>query len=283
MATYLTPRFSNDTNPQQARKLEWDNVNEHIWETGVSYAVLYLQDSKAPSTAVTVHVPNSYGTGTTATNDLVLDSEQPYYGGVAWNGLTGVTESPDGADTEDTYANNAKYLSIRAVENLNGTITAYTYPDEFAACDGTVMVEATTAGSTQKNRVRIKQQARKAFGLCYRTEEGNDTESQSYAYRLHLVYGATCSPSDKDYTTINDSPEAVEFSWEFETTPIDMKDLSANASAKSACIEIASLDVAQEDMENLEACLYGQDSGTGTSGSVPFLPTPEQIATLLLY
>ena len=164
-------------------KLTWDAVGTHLFETGVDQGVLYLADS----------------TGA-------------YPEGVAWNGITGVTQSPSGADETKLWADNIKYVSLRAAEEFGGTIEAYTYPDEFAECDGSATVVA---------GLRAGQQPRKSFGLVYRTLIGNDVDLDSHGYMLHLVYGATCSPSQRSYATKNDSPEGVTFSWEFSTNPVN--------------------------------------------------------------
>ena len=165
-------------------KLVWDQIGEHIYETGTKNGVLYPMDSTG-----------AYGKG------------------VAWNGLTAVTESPSGADSNPIYADDIKYLDLRAVEDFGGTIEAYTYPDEFAPCDGSAHP---TAGVT------VGQQRRKPFGFCFRSAIGNDIDQDDHGYKLHLVYNATASPSERAYQTVNDSPEAVTFSWEFTTTPIPM-------------------------------------------------------------
>ena len=165
-------------------KLVWDKTGERLYETGVKQGVLYL-----------------------------LGSGGTYTKGVAWNGLTNVTESPSGAEATPLYADDIKYLNLMSTEEFGGTIEAYTYPDEFAECDGSASLA---------NGVYIGQQARKTFGFCYRTTLGNDVDNNNYGYKLHLVYGALASPSEKAYGTINDSPEAITFSWEFSTTPVNV-------------------------------------------------------------
>lgn len=167
-----------------ARQITWDEVGKKVYETGTDRGVLFPYDS----------------------------TNKRYGSGVAWNGLTGFTDSPSGADETSLYADNIKYVSIRAAEEYGGTITAYTYPDEFAECDGSYAL----------NGVAIGQQKRKSFGFSVRTLVGNDTELNDYGYKIHLVYGASVSPSDKDYGTVNESPDAIEFSWEFTTTPVDV-------------------------------------------------------------
>jgi len=163
--------------------LVWDAVGQHLYETGVDHGVLFVYDS----------------------------SESAYNHGVAWNGLTAVTESPSGAELTALYADNIKYLNLMSAEEFGGTIEAYTYPDEFMECDGSV--EPTTG-------VIFGQQKRSMFGFSYRTRIGNDTDADDYGYKIHLVYGAMASPSERAYNTVNDSPEAITFSWEFSTTPV---------------------------------------------------------------
>ena len=167
-------------------RLLWDQVGEKTYETGTKQGVLYLQTGNAVS-------GYSYSTG------------------VAWNGLTSVSESPDGGDANDIYADDIKYLVLRGVENFGGTIEAYTYPPEFEECDGSAMLLA---------GVNIGQQPRKTFGFSYVSTVGNDTELDSYGYKIHLIYGASASPSERSYETINDSPEPIQFSWEFTTVPV---------------------------------------------------------------
>lgn len=212
-------------------KITWDETGKRFYETGTDHGVLYPYTSGKPGT------------------------------GVAWNGLTGVTESPSGAEATNLYADNIKYLSLRSVEEFGGTIEAYTYPDEWAECDGSA--EAVTG-------VRFGQQTRKVFGLCYRTKIGNDTEFDDYGYKLHLVYGATASPSEKAYQTINDSPEAITFSWEFETTPVDVANFKPVAH-----IEIDSTKADATKLAALEDILYGD------TDAEPRLPLPDEVITLM--
>ncbi len=211
-------------------KLVWDKTGERLYETGVKQGVLYVQDTS----------------GT-------------YPKGVAWNGLTNVTESPSGAEATALYADDIKYLNLISTEEFGGTIEAYTYPDEFAECDGSA---ALTAG------VYIGQQARKTFGFCYRTTLGNDVDNNAHGYKLHLVYGALASPSEKAYSTINDSPEAITFSWEFSTTPVNVTGYKP-----TACITIDSTKVDAGKLAALEKILYGDDTGDG-----PRLPLPDEVA-----
>lgn len=213
-------------------KLAWDNIGERLYETGVKQGVLY---------------PIS--------NTGVYDK------GVAWNGLTAVTESPSGAEATPLYADDIKYLNLMSNEEFGGTIEAYMYPDEFMECDGSASLVA---------GVSIGQQPRKTFGLCYRTTLGNDVASNDYGYKLHLVYGALASPSEKAYATINDSPEAITFSWEFSTTPVNVTGHKPTAS-----LTIDSTKVDDEKLAALEAILYGSES------EEPRLPLPDEIATIV--
>ena len=216
-------------------RLEWDKNTERLYETGVRNGVLYVQDDN----------------GT-------------YPKGVAWNGLTGVTESPDGAEPTDLWADDIKYLSIRSAETFGGTIEAYTYPDEFMECDGSKEVVP---------GVVMGQQGRRPFGFAYRTTLGNDAKLNDYAYKLHLVYNATASPSEKAYETINDSPDAITFSWEFETTPVNT---SIPGAKPVSLITIDSSKVDAAKLKTLEDILYG---ATGSAK----LPSPDEVFTTLGY
>lgn len=197
-------------------KVVWDQTGERLYETGVDHGVLYVQNTSG-----------AYPTG------------------VAWNGLTGVTESPSGAEPTNMYADNIKYLSIMSAEEFGATIEAYTYPKEFEACDGSADLA---------DGVTIGQQTRSSFGLCYRTVVGNDVAGNGHGYKLHIIYGATASPSEKGYTTINDSPEAITFSWEVTTVPVNVTGASATAS-----LVIDSTKADSECLAALEAILYGGD------------------------
>ena len=213
-------------------KLVWDQTGERYYETGVRQGVLYpMQEGGA------------------------------YTKGVAWNGLTAVTESPSGAEATALYADDIKYLNLLSTEEFGCTIEAYTYPDEFAECDGSASLAA---------GVNIGQQKRKTFGLCYRTVLGNDVDNNDYAYKLHLVYGCLASPSEKAYSTINDSPDAITFSWEVTTTPV-----AVTGFKPTACITIDSTKANAEKLTALEAILYG-DGETEAR-----LPLPNEIATLM--
>lgn len=212
-------------------KLVWDQTGERLYETGVKNGVLYVQEG-----------------GT-------------YPKGVVWNGLTAVTESPSGAEPSPLWADDIKYLNLMSAEEFGATIEAYMYPDEFAVCDGSAEL---TEG------VYIGQQDRKTFGLSYRTIIGNDVENNNHGYKLHLIYGALAAPSEKAYATINDSPEAITFSWELTTTPVNVTGHKPTAS-----IVIDSTKVDKAKLEALEAILYGSDD------EEPRLPLPDEIKTIM--
>lgn len=212
-------------------KLVWDQTGERFYETGVKNGVLYVWDG------------TKYGAG------------------VAWNGLTAVTESPSGAEASPLYADDIKYLNLMSNEEFGATIEAYTYPEEFAACDGSASIAT---------GVSIGQQARKTFGMCYRTTVGNDSLGNDYGYKLHLIYGALAAPSEKAYATINDSPEAITFSWEVTTTPVEVTGFKPTAS-----VVIDSTKVGSDKMAQLEAKLYGSED------SEPELLMPNDIITLI--
>lgn len=212
-------------------KLVWDQTGERLYETGVKHGVLYIKNNGK------------------------------YEGGVAWNGLTAVTESPSGAEATPLYADDIKYLNLISNEEFGATVEAYTYPDEFAECDGSASIAT---------GVYIGQQNRKTFGLCYTTVLGNDEETNNYGYKLHLIYGAVASPSEKGYATINDSPEAITFSWEINTTPENVTGFKPTAS-----IVIDSTKADPAKLTALEAILYGSETETAR------LPLPDEIATLM--
>lgn len=212
-------------------KLVWDVVGERNYETGVSKGVLYPMVSGA------------------------------YPKGVAWSGLTTVTETASGAEATPLYADNIKYLNLMSVEELGGTIEAYTAPDEFGACDGTA--ELTTG-------VSIGQQPRQTFGLAYQTILGNDTENNKHGYKIHLVYGALASPTERSYATVNDSPEAMTMSWEFSTTPV-----SVTGFEPTSLVVIDSTKVDAEKLAAFEAIIYGSEAQEAR------LPLPNEVATLL--
>lgn len=220
-------------------KIVWDKTGEKLYETGVKNGVLYPQVNGA------------------------------YPEGVAWNGLTAVTESPSGAEATPLYADDIKYLNLYSAEEFGATIECYTYPDEFAKCDGSAEIAT---------GVSIGQQTRQAFGMSYKTTVGNDTEGANYGYKLHLIYGATASPSEKAYSTISDSPEAITFSYEVTTTPVNVKGFNPTAS-----IVIDSTKVPADKLAQLEEILYGKDptSEGVEDGVAPRLPLPDEIVTLV--
>lgn len=211
--------------------LKWDQTGERFYETGVKNGVLYVQDKGV------------------------------YGAGVAWNGLTAVTESPSGAEASPLYADDIKYLNLMSNEELGATIEAYTYPVEFEACDGSAAIAT---------GVNIGQQSRKTFGLCYRTTLGNDESGNDYGYKLHLIYGCLAAPSEKAYATINDSPEAITFSWEVTTTPVAVTGYKPTAS-----VTIDSTKVGPEKMAELEAILYGSGETAAK------LPLPDELIEML--
>ena len=213
-------------------KLTWDNTGERIFETGVKQGVLYP-----------------------------IQSDGKYTKGVAWNGLTAVTESPSGAEATALYADDIKYLNLLSNEEFGATIEAYTYPDEFAECDGSA--ELATG-------VMIGQQKRKIFGLCYRTTIGNDVEGNDYGYKLHLVYGCLAAPSEKGYSTINDNPDAITFSWEVSTTPVNVEGFKPTSQ-----ITIDSTKADPTKLAALEAVLYGAEAAEAK------LPLPDEVAALM--
>ena len=213
-------------------KLTWDNIGERLFETGVKQCVLYP-----------------------------IQSDGKYTKGVAWNGLTAVTESPSGAEATPLYADDIKYLNLLSNEEFGATIEAYTYPDEFAECDGSA--ELVTG-------VMIGQQKRKVFGLCYRTTIGNDVDGNDHGYKLHLIYGCLAAPSEKAYSTINDSPEAITFSWEVTTTPVNVEGFKPTSQ-----ITIDSTKADPTKLAALEAVLYGAEAAEAK------LPLPDEVATLM--
>lgn len=211
--------------------LTWDVQGERYYETGVSKGVLYPF------------------------------KEGKYSKGVAWNGLTAVNESPSGAEPTPLYADNIKYLNLLSNEEFAATVEAYTYPDEFAECDGSAELAA---------GVSVGQQKRIPFGMSYVTKVGNDTDGQDYGYKIHLIYGALAKPSQKNYATINDNPEAITFSWELSTTPVAVPNLKP-----TACITIDSKKVEPAKLKKIEDKLYGTESEEAT------LPTPAELAALI--
>ena len=218
-------------------RITWDDTSKRLYETGVKMGVLYP-----------------------------IQPDGAYTKGVAWNGLTAVTESPSGAEATALYADDIKYLNLMSNEEFGATIEAYTYPDEFAECDGSAALA---------KGVMIGQQKRKTFGLCYRTTLGNDVEGNDYGYKLHLVYGCLAAPSEKAYSTINDSPEAITFSWEVSTTPVAVTGFKPTSQ-----ITIDSTKVNPEKLASLENILYGTNAN-GDTGAEPRLPLPNEVATLM--
>lgn len=212
-------------------RLVWDQAGQKLYENGVDRGVLFPQ--------------NANGT---------------YSAGVAWNGLTAVNQSPSGGDANPLYADNIKYLDLRSAEDFGATVEAYTYPDEFAACDGSAEIAP---------GVMAGQQSRKAFGFSYRTLIGNDTEGDSHGYKIHIIYNATVSPSEKSYGTVNDSPDAINFSWEMTTTPI-----AVTGFKPTSHIEIDSTKVDSTKLTTLENMLYGAENVD------PALPLPDQLVTM---
>ena len=212
-------------------KLVWDKTGERLYETGVKNGVLYP----------------------------MVDGAYPK--GIVWNGLTAVTESPSGAEATPLYADDIKYLNLMSAEEFGATVEAYTYPDEFAECDGSASLGA---------GVTIGQQPRKTFGMSYKTTVGNDVDNDNHGYKLHLIYGAMASPSEKAYSTINDSPEAITFSWELTTTPVNVTGFKPTAS-----LTIDSTKIDPEKLATIEALLYGSETGEAK------LPLPDEIAEIV--
>lgn len=222
-------------------KLKWDQTGEKFYETGVKNGVLY------------VYTKSTDGKGGT------------YGKGVAWNGLTAVTESPSGAEASPLYADDIKYLNLLSNEEFGATVEAYTYPDEFAACDGSASIAT---------GVSIGQQSRKTFALCYKTVVGNDIDNNDYGYKIHIIYGCLAAPSEKAYATINDSPEAITFSWELTTTPVEVKGFKP-----TACVTIDSTKVDAEKLALVEAKLYGTDAEGENNDATLLLP--DEIVALI--
>ena len=213
-------------------RLIWDEVGQRFFETGVKNGVLYVQKN-----------------------------DGSYENGVVWNGLTAVTESPSGAEETPLYADDVKYLTLRSAEQFGATIEAYTYPEEFEKCDGSAQLAA---------GITIGQQARQAFGLCYRTAVGNDIQGQEFSYKLHLLYGCTVAPSEKSYSTINDNPEAITFSWELSTVPVPVDGFKPTAS-----LVIDASKVEEGKMQLIENALFGDDQNEAK------LLLPNEIAELI--
>ena len=217
-------------------KMKWDQIGEHLYETGTKNGAIYPQNN-----------------------------DGSYPKGIPWNGLTGVTENPSGAEATPLYADDIKYLNLMSNEDMGLTIEAYTYPDEFAECDGTALLDPTLVGT------RIGQQTRKAFGFVYKTVVGNDVLSNGFGYKLHINYGCTASPSQKGYKTISENPEAITFSWEVKTTPVEVP----GGLKPTATITIDSTKEDPDKLAKLEAVLFGTDSAE------PRLPLPEEIIEIM--
>ena len=217
-------------------KIVWDGTGNRLYETGVKNCVLYVQNT-----------------------------EGAYPDGVAWNGITGITETPSGGEATSLYADDIKYLDLMSAEEFSCTIEAYTYPEEFSQCDGSASL---TAG------VRIGQQTRKSFGLCYRTTLGNDVDGDAHGYLLHLVYGLKAQPSERGYSTINDSPEAITMSWEAKSTPV-----SVDGFKPTSIITIDSTKVNPEALANLEKMLFGSDETPESKASLPLPNKVKEVMT----
>ena len=218
------------------KRLEWDKSGERLFETGIEKGVLY---------------PITNG---------------QYQKGVAWNGLTAFTESPSGAENTDLYADNIKYLSMQSAETFGGTIEAYMYPDEFAECDGSANVA---------DGVTIGQQTRKGFGFCYRTKVGNDTDGNEHGDKIHIIYGCKCSPSEKNYQTINDSPDAITFSWEVNSTPVNVTNYKP-----TSCLVIDTTKISEAALTAIEDVLYGKN-GEDAAATDPKILMPDEVIALI--
>lgn len=218
--------------------ITWGEVGERTYETGTDRGVLYLQNSSGA-----------------------------YPEGVAWNGLTGVDESPSGAEVTKLWADNINYLNLTSAEEFGATITAYTYPDEFAQCDGS---------DEPVDGMRIGQQERKHFGFCYRTLIGNDTEGNAHGYKIHCIYGCVAKPSQRSYKTVNDSPEAIEFSWEISTTPV-----AVTGFKPTATVELDSTVLSANAWAAVEEVLYGTPASGGTAAVPGRLPLPDELKTII--
>lgn len=233
-------------------RLLWDQTGEKFYETGVNQGVLYVYDSAA------------------------ADPTKAYCPGVAWNGLSSVSESPSGAEANKIYADNINYLNLYSAEEFGATIEAYTYPDEFKACDGTAEIV---------NGAFIGQQTRKTFGFCFKTIIGNDVDGDAKGYKLHLIYGCKASPSEAQYQTVNDSPEAIAFSWEITTTPIAIGKINNVQYNPTSRIVIDSTKFTTEAQKAalalLEDKLFGTDTSGQTAGTDAYLPLPAEVVSTL--
>lgn len=223
-------------------KLVWDAIGEHLYETGVDHGVLYQ-----------------------------VTNAGKYSNGVAWNGLTSVSESPSGAEAQKQYADNMNYLTLYSAEEFGATIEAFTYPVEFEQNDGS---------ATPTKGMRIGQQPRKSFGLCYRTKIGNDVAGDDFGYKLHLIYGCRAAPSERGYSTINDSPEAITFSWELSTTPVPVTGYEPTSQITIPSTDFESTEE-KAKLTLLENVLFGTDGEGQATGTVPNLPLPDVVQKIL--
>lgn len=239
--------------PDTIKALEWDGLGQRIYETGDKNVALYVYND----TATTPSGASGYTTH--------------YSKGVAWNGITAITESPSGAEATDLWADDTKYATLRSAEQFGGTIEAYTYPDEWEVCDGSITVGG----------VKLGQQKRKAFGLAFISTVGNDTDLNDYGEKLHLIYGATVSPAERSYATINDSPEAITFSWEFTTTPIKIGTYNGVSYKEVSCLTIEYNDRKSTDFKEKYAAfkqlVFGRSSMQGITGIQAHLPEPAAV------
>lgn len=224
--------------PTPSFKLEWDKSGEHFYETGIDHGVLYP-----------------------------ISAQGAYDTGEAWNGISAVTEKPSGAEATAVWADNQKYLNLYSAEEFAATLEAYTYPDGFMECDGSAEIAP---------GVFAGQQNRKMFGLSYRTKIGNDTQGDALGYKIHLIYGAKASPSERAYNTTNDSPEASAMSWEISTTPVNVAGMKA-----TSILTIDSRKTDAEKLAALEQILYGTPAGDGTAAVEPRLPLPDEVADIM--
>lgn len=224
--------------PTPSFQIKWDESGEHIFETGIDHGVVYP-----------------------------VDSNGQYSKGYAWNGISAVTESPSGAEPTAIWADNIKYLNLYSGEEFGATLEAYTYPDAFAECDGSAEIA---------QGVYAGQQSRKAFGLCYRTRVGNELQGDQLGYKYHLIYGAKASPSERNYNTVNDSPEAQAMSWEISTTPINLTGFKP-----TSLITIDSRKTDAAKLATLEQILFGTPAGDGTQAVDARLPLPDEVMSIL--